>query len=121
MISSEKQAEVKKAFRKYGRSRPGEVMFDEVQALLRDMRTFVSDEQLEGFVGMNFADLKRAQELSTPIGIDFENFQDLYLGLLDILERKEGKRTDVIGTLEEMRQSPAAMRDAFDQLDRGQK
>merc|ERR1719487_2282297 len=102
MISSEKQAEVKKAFRKYGRIRPGEVMFDEVQALLRDMRTFITDEQLEGFVGMDFASMRRTQELSTPIGIDFESFQDLYLGLLDITEeRQRDGRPDVMGTLEE--------------------
>merc|ERR1719440_2496118 len=37
-VSYEKQQEVRKAFRKYGRIKPGEVMFDEVQALLRDMR-----------------------------------------------------------------------------------
>jgi Ca2+-binding EF-hand superfamily protein len=117
-VSYEKQQEVRKAFRKYGRIKPGEVMFDEVQALLRDMRTFITDEQLEGLVGMSMADLKRTGELSTPIGIDEANFTDLYLGVLDIVDQKAGEtKPDVVGSLENLRATDGGLRRAFDELD----
>jgi hypothetical protein len=119
---------VRHAFRKYGRIRPdqpgwpGEVMFDEVQALLRDKQLFLRDDQLEAFTGMTMGALKRAQELSTPIGIDFDNFQDLYLGLLNLEEhRKSDKRPDVLKNLDDMRASPTSLRSAYKDLDKGGK